>query len=136
MEGRRGLMFGVMVVLCLAGLEACPAAETDKPKATKKEAQTQEVKTEKPETQPEVVVYKFKDRQEMNEFQRMYQQVQFIETRIAVLEGYLAQERANLEQLNAQLFLKFKFLLEPNKQYSLDVVDMIIKEVSPHQEKN
>ncbi len=135
MGRKKGFLGPAMVILFLVTVEVCGLAEVNNPKASKKGAKAEEpeVSTQKAETKPKIV-YKFKNSQEMAEFQKMYQQVQFIETRIAVLQDYLVQERANLEQLNAQMFLKFKFVLEPNRQYRLDTVDMTITEITPAQE--
>lgn len=131
MERKRGFVMLVIVALFLGTVDMCETGETSEPKAYKSEKHG--LATEKAEVQPGGIVYKFKNRQEMEEFQIMHQQVQFINNRIAVLQDYLVQERANLEQLNAQMFLKFKFVLEPNRQYRLDTVDMTITEITPAQ---
>ena len=104
---RRWMAVGSVMGLAVAiGLAACFAEEpAKKPMADKKAAD-------------EKVVYAFKDQDELQQFSQLFMVKQNIITRLAVLQSYAAQEGANLEQINGQLFLKFK--VDPNKSYTLD----------------
>ena len=82
----------------------------------------------KPADQPaeHKAVYTFKDQEELQEFSKLVFIKQNVLTRIAVLQAYAAQEASNLEQINGQLFLKFK--LDPNKSYTLDAEKRVLTE--------
>ncbi len=103
---------GVAVALSTA---ACTAEEPakSKPAADEKKADGK-------------VVYTFKDQDELQQFTQFFRVKQDIITRLAVLQTYAAQEGANLEQINGQLFLKFK--VDPNKSYSLDAEKRVLAE--------
>jgi len=74
----------------------------------------------------EKVVYTFKDQDELQQFNQLFIIKQNILTRLAVLQAYASQEAANLEQVNGQLFLKFK--VDPNKSYTLDAEKRVLSE--------
>ena len=106
-------MKGWMVVLVSAGLVVTSAAlgyaqDAEKPRAEEK------------------VTYTFKDQDELQQFNQLFVIKQNILTRLAVLQAYASQEAANLEQVNGQLFLKFK--VDPNKSYTLDAEKRVLSE--------
>ena len=72
------------------------------------------------------VVYTFADQDELQQFSQLFVIKQNILTRLAVLQAYAGQEAANLEQINGQLFLKFK--VDPNKNYTLDAEKRVLME--------
>ncbi len=74
----------------------------------------------------EKVTYTFKDQDELQQFNQLFIIKQNILTRLAVLQAYASQEAANLEQVNGQLFLKFK--VDPNKSYTLDADKRVLSE--------
>jgi len=87
-----------------------------------------EIRPEKPGAKEAKIIYRFGSAEEMALFEQMHQLKQATLTRIEVLNGYLEQERVNMEQLEAQMYIKFKISLDPYKKYILTREDMTIKE--------
>jgi hypothetical protein len=77
------------------------------------------------------LVYTFKSDDEMAEFERMYVTKQIIANRINVLASYLAQEQNNLEQIDGQMYVRFKFTMDPAKRYDLNRETRELRELPP-----
>lgn len=75
------------------------------------------------------MAYTFKDDADLQQFQQLVQARQIVNTRIAVLQSYLAQEATNLQQVNGQLSLNYK--IDPNKNYTIDPQGKVIRELPP-----
>lgn len=74
------------------------------------------------------VVYTLTDEQDINTFNTLIQRRAVISTRIAVLSDYLNLEKANLEQVETQLYLKYQ--VDPKKNYTYDPSTKQIRELS------
>ena len=102
------------------------AAPKDKPAAA--EAKKVEDKVEdKKATEPKVVC-KFKTKEEIQEFEKLYAAKQATFTRINVLQVYYSVEQTNLQEIDKQMEKKFNFKMDPKKIYDLNRDTMEIKE--------
>lgn len=110
------LIFCLVLSLVIYGVSV-EAKKKQKPKE-KKEAK-----------QAENIVYHFKNAQEIALFKQMYQATQIINTRMAVLKSYFQMEENNLKEIDAQMYVKFKFTLDPEKQYNLNEEKMVLREI-------
>jgi len=98
-------------------------AETkDKPAA----AEVKKVEDKKA-VEPKVVC-KFKAKEDMQEFEKLYAAKQATFTRINVLQVYYSAEQTNLQEIDKQLEKKFNFKMDPKKIYDLNRDTMEIKE--------
>jgi hypothetical protein len=100
------------------------AATKDKPKAADPVPVTTPVKA--PEGK---VVCKFKDADQMKEFEQLYVAKQATFGRMSVLQAYFSLEQSNLQEIDKQMEAKFKLKMDPSKMYDLNREGMEIKEV-------
>ena len=116
--GRRFLLLiaCLVVILAIWGGEV-GAKKKEKPKEKKKVEQVEDV------------VYRFENAEEIVLFKQMYQSKRLINTRMAVLKSYLQMEENNLKAIDAQMYVKFKFTLDPKKQYNLNEEKRLLREV-------
>ena len=75
------------------------------------------------------VVCKFKDKEQMGEFEQLYIAKQATFGRMSVLQAYFSLEQNNLQEIDKQMESKFKFKMDPSKMYDLNRDAMEIKEV-------
>ena len=100
--------------------------------AGKDKAKAEEKRVEAPATVkvPEgKVVCKFKDKDQMAEFEQLYIAKQATFGRMGVLQAYFAMEQNNLQQIDKQMEDKFKFKMDTDKMYDLNRDAMEIREV-------
>jgi len=97
-----------------------------KDKAAKDEKKVEEKKAEEPKAK---VVCKFKNKDQMAEFEQLYVAKQATFGRMGVLQAYFTMEQNNIQEIDKQLEEKFKFKMDPNKMYDLNRETMEIKEV-------
>lgn len=100
-------------------------------------------KDKKPATEPKVmapapvpvkapegkVICKFKDKDQMTEFEQLYVAKQATFGRMSVLQAYFSLEQNNLQEIDKQMESKFKFKMDPSKMYDLNRENMEIREV-------
>ena len=72
-------------------------------------------------------VYTFTTDEELREFAKLWQQRQGALTRMAVLQGYLTQEEAAVQQVTQELSSKYH--LDATKAYTLDLARKALVEV-------
>lgn len=103
------------------------AVERDKPKA----AAPQAVPAPAPAVKaPEgKVVCKFKDADQMKEFEQLYIAKQATFGRMSVLQAYFSLEQSNLQEIDKQMEAKFKLKMDPTKMYDLNRDGMEIREI-------
>ena len=77
------------------------------------------------------VVYKFKNADELAQFEQLYVSKQATFGRMGVLQAYFAMEQNNLAEIDKQMDEKFGFKMDINKMYDLDRDTMEIKEAGP-----
>jgi len=75
------------------------------------------------------VVCKFKDKDQMTEFEQLYVAKQATFGRMNVLQAYFSLEQNNLLEIDKQMEAKFKFKMDATKMYDLNREAMEIKEV-------
>ncbi|OIO33210.1 MAG: hypothetical protein AUJ70_03635 [Candidatus Omnitrophica bacterium CG1_02_40_15] len=75
------------------------------------------------------VVCKFKDKDQMTEFEQLYVAKQATFGRMSVLQAYFSLEQNNLQEIDKQMDKKFNFKMDPSKMYDLNRDAMEIKEV-------
>lgn len=75
------------------------------------------------------VVCKFKDKDQVTEFEQLYVAKQATFGRMSVLQAYFSLEQSNLQEIDKQMESKFKFKMDPSKMYDLNREGMEIKEV-------
>ena len=75
------------------------------------------------------VVCKFKDKDQMAEFEKLYVAKQATFARMSVLQAYFSLEQNNLQEIDKQSEAAFKFKMDPSKMYDLNREAMEIKEV-------
>ncbi len=82
------------------------------------------------------VVCKFKDKDQMTEFEQLYVAKQATFGRMSVLQAYFSLEQNNLQEIDKQLESKFKLKMDPSKMYDLNRETMEIREAGdiPKQE--
>ena len=93
------------------------------------EAKAEDVKSEK--TAEDKLVCKFKNSEEMKEFEQLYVSKQATFGRMGVLQAYFAMEQNNLNEIDKKIEEKFGFQLDPAKMYDLNRDTMEIKEKGP-----
>ena len=100
----------------------------DAPKAVEKKS---EVKTAAPVAAKEdpKVVCKFKSKEDLQEFEKLYVAKQATFARMSVLQAYFSLEQNNLQEIDKQSDSKFKFKMDPSKMYDLNRETLEIKEV-------
>ncbi|MCX5687583.1 MAG: hypothetical protein NTV71_02930 [Candidatus Omnitrophica bacterium] len=74
------------------------------------------------------VMCKFKTKEEMQEFEKLYTAKQATFTRMSVLQVYFSVEQSNLQEIDNQMDKKFNFKMDPNKMYDLNRDTMEIRE--------
>jgi len=75
---------------------------------------------------------KFKNADQMAEFEQLYVAKQATFGRMGVLQAYFAMEQNNLIEIDKQMEEKFKFKMDPSKMYDLNRDTLEIKEaISP-----
>ena len=77
------------------------------------------------------LVYKFKNADEMAQFENLYVIKQATFGRMGVLKAYFAMEQNNLAEIDKQMDEKFGFKMDVNKMYDMDRDTMEIKETGP-----
>lgn len=102
------------------------AAPKDKPAAV--EAKKVEDKVEDKKAVEPKVVCRFKTKEEIQEFEKLYATKQATFTRINVLQVYYSVEQTNLQEIDKQMEKKFNFKMDPKKMYDLNRDTMEIKE--------
>jgi hypothetical protein len=75
------------------------------------------------------VVCKFKDKDQMAEFEQLYVAKQATFGRMSVLQAYFSLEQNNLQEIDKQMDKKFNFKMDSSKMYDLNRDGMEIKEV-------
>ncbi len=75
------------------------------------------------------VVCKFKDKEQMAEFEQLYVAKQATFGRMSVLQAYFSLEQNNLQEIDKQMDKKFNLKMDPNKMYDLNRENMEIREV-------
>ncbi len=75
------------------------------------------------------VVCKFKDKDQMAEFEQLYVAKQATFGRMSVLQAYFSLEQNNLQEIDKQMDKKFNFKMDPSKMYDLNRDGMEIREV-------
>jgi len=98
------------------------AAAKDKPAA----AEVKKVEDKKA-IEPKIMC-KFKTKEEMQEFEKLYAAKQATFTRMNVLQVYFSVEQSNLQEIDKQMDKKFNFKMDPKKMYDLNRDTMEIKE--------
>jgi hypothetical protein len=86
-------------------------------------------KVEEKKAEAPKVVCKFKDKDQMAEFEQIYVAKQATFGRMGVLQAYFTMEQSNLQEIDKQMEKKFNFKMDPSKMYDLDRESMEIKEV-------
>lgn len=106
------------------------AAAKDKPKeAAAPVAQAAALAPAKAAAPEGKVVCKFKDKDQMTEFEQIYVAKQATFGRMSVLQAYFSLEQNNLQEIDKQMDKKFNFKMDPNKMYDLNRDAMEIREV-------
>jgi hypothetical protein len=113
------------------------AAEKNKPKAAPKTAPAPAPTAPKATPAPAApittpapkVVCKFKDKDQMAEFEQLYIAKQATFGRMSVLQAYFSLETNNLQAIDKQMEEKFKLKMDPKKMYDLNRDAMEIREV-------
>ncbi|MBU1913331.1 MAG: hypothetical protein KKB22_07355, partial [Candidatus Omnitrophica bacterium] len=75
------------------------------------------------------MVCKFKDKDQMTEFEQLYVAKQATFGRMSVLQAYFSLEQSNLQEIDKQMESKFKLKMDPSKMYDLNRDGMEIREV-------
>lgn len=115
------IVLAALVVFAYGGAVFAAAAK-DKPVAV--EAKKVE---DKKAAEPRVMC-KFKTKEEMQEFEKLYTAKQATFTRMSVLQVYFSVEQTNLQEIDKQMDKKFNFKMDPKKMYDLNRDTMEIKE--------
>jgi hypothetical protein len=103
-------------------------AAKDKPAAA---AATEAKKVEDKKAEEGKVACKFKTKDDMQEFEKLYVAKQATFGRMGVLQAYFTMEQNNLQELDKQMEKKFNFKMDPSKMYDLNRETMEIKEAGP-----
>jgi len=98
------------------------AAPKDNKPAANKDLKVEEKKEAK-------VVCKFKDADQMKEFEQLYIAKQAAFGRMSVLQAYFSLEQNNLQEIDKQMDKKFNLKMDPNKMYDLNRDTMEIREM-------
>ncbi|MDP2920856.1 MAG: hypothetical protein Q8O12_00610 [Candidatus Omnitrophota bacterium] len=75
------------------------------------------------------VVCKFKDKEQLAEFEQLYMAKQATFGRMSVLQAYFSLEQNNLQEIDKQMESKFKLKMDMNKMYDLNRDTMEIREM-------
>ena len=120
-----GLIFicGGTAIAATAAKDKSPAA---KPTVTAPASTQAAAAVKAPEGK---VVCKFKDKDQMAEFEKLYVAKQATFARMSVLQAYFSLEQNNLTEIDKQSEATFKFKMDPSKMYDLNREAMEIKEV-------
>jgi hypothetical protein len=89
------------------------------------------VETKKAEESKDKVVCKFRTKEDMQEFEKLYVAKQATFGRMGVLQAYFTMEQSNLQELDKQMEKKFNFKMDSSKMYDLNRESMEIKEGGP-----
>lgn len=106
-------------------INADMAMAASKEKAKKTTAPKVEAKKAE---EPAKVVCKFKSKEAMQEFEKLYVTKQATFGRMGVLQAYFTMEQNNLKEIDKQMEKKFDFKMDLNKMYDLNRETMEIKE--------
>jgi len=99
---------------------------------SKEDKNAKEVNVAEPTSSAESkLVYKFKNADELAQFEQLYVSKQATFGRMGVLQAYFAMEQNNLAEIDKQIDEKFGFKMDPNKMYDLNRDAMEIKEATP-----
>lgn len=122
----------VLVLLCLFGAGIVFISDDMALAARAKDKETKEAKVEEtaPAAEP-AVVYTFKNKEQMGEFEQLYVAKQATFGRMGVLQAYFAMEQNNLVEIDKQMDAKFGFKMDPNKMYDLNRDSLEMREVGP-----
>jgi len=96
--------------------------------AKDKPAATETKKVEEKKAEEAKVACKFKTKEDMEEFEKLYVAKQATFGRMGVLQAYFTMEQSNLQELDKQMEGKFRFKMDPTKMYDLNRETMEIKE--------
>ncbi|MFH1853881.1 MAG: hypothetical protein ABH815_01050 [Candidatus Omnitrophota bacterium] len=77
------------------------------------------------------LICKFKNAEEMAQFEQFYVAKQATFGRMGVLQAYFSMEQNNLTEIDRQMEEKFGFKMDPSKIYDLNRDAMEIKEAGP-----
>ncbi|HAZ10659.1 MAG: hypothetical protein A2047_04195 [Omnitrophica bacterium GWA2_41_15] len=105
------------------------AAAKDKPKAAVAAPITPVAPTPVAAAPEGKVVCKFKDKDQMAEFEQLYVAKQATFGRMSVLQAYFSLEQNNLQEIDRQMDKKFNFKMDSSKMYDLNRDGMEIREV-------
>jgi hypothetical protein len=86
-------------------------------------------KAEEKKAEAPKIVCKFKDKDQMAEFEKLYVAKQATFGRMGVLQAYFTMEQSNLQEIDKQMEKTFNFKMDQSKMYDLDRENMEIKEV-------
>ncbi len=113
---------GVMLVCS----DLAVAAAKDKPKEAAVAPAAKAPAVAAPEGK---VVCKFKDNDQMKEFEQLYVAKQATFGRMSVLQAYFSLEQNNLQEIDKQMEKKFDLKMDPSKMYDLNRDGLEIREV-------
>jgi hypothetical protein len=94
-------------------------AEATKTQGRDKAAMQEEI-TQAAAVPEQPIVCRFKDDQDMEEFEQLYTSKQATFGRIGVLQAYFSMEQNNLEEIDRQMKEKFGFQMDSDKMYDLN----------------
>ena len=101
----------------------------DAPKAVEKKSQAKTAAEPAVAKEDPKVVCKFKSKEDLQEFEKLYVAKQATFARMSVLQAYFSLEQNNLQEIDKQSESKFKFKMDPSKMYDLNRETLEIKEV-------
>lgn len=119
------LAVAAIFAIGLIFISADMAMAASKEKA--KQTTTPKVEAKKAE-EPAKVVCKFKTKEDMQEFEKLYVAKQATFNRMGVLQAYFTLEQSNLQEIDKQMEKKFDFKMDLTKMYDLNREAMEIKE--------
>ncbi len=103
----------------------------DEALARRKSRDKKEDKADNPDNPEGELIYKFKNEEEIRQFEQLYVSKQATYGRMGVLQAYFAMEQNNINQIDEQMQKNFGFRMDPNKTYDLNRDMMEIRESTP-----
>jgi mannitol-specific phosphotransferase system IIBC component len=120
--------FAASLVLISSNM-AFSAEKAEKKEKASQAAPAKEEKKAEEKKEEQKVVCKFKNKDDMAEFEKLYIAKQATFGRMGVLQAYFSMEQNNLQEIDKQLEEKFKFKMDPAKMYDMNRDTMEIREV-------
>lgn len=96
--------------------------------AARNKKETKESEAKAPESK---LVCKFRNKEDMAEFEQLYISKQATFGRMGVLQAYFAMEQNNLAEIDKKMEEEFGFKMDADKTYDLDREAMEIRELPP-----